>query len=96
MQHDRLLYPVPSSTKFKILSLRNSTLFFTKSLSICSLYLLILFGITACSKKNQTGPGTPGRKAGPVAVEIKVLQPELLLNTVSATGTILANEKAEI
>ncbi|MDP2336791.1 MAG: efflux RND transporter periplasmic adaptor subunit [Bacteroidota bacterium] len=36
------------------------------------------------------------RKSGPVPVEIKVVQPELLLNTISSTGTILANEKTEI
>lgn len=96
MQRDRLQYPVPSPTKFKILSLRNINLLFPKSLFICSVYLVILFGVTACSKKNQAGPGTQGRKSGPVSVEVKVVQPELLLNTVSATGTILPNEKAEI
>ncbi|MDP3645247.1 MAG: efflux RND transporter periplasmic adaptor subunit [Bacteroidota bacterium] len=58
--------------------------------------MLIIFGFTACNKKNLSVPGTKGRKAGPVSVEVKVVQPELLLNTVSATGTILANEKAEI
>jgi len=96
MQRDRLLYPAPSPTKFDFLSLRNINLLFPNSLLICSIYLLTQFGITACSKKNQAGPGTPGRKSGPVSVEIKVVQPELLLNTVSATGTILPNEKAEI
>ena len=96
MRLNRILYPVPSPTKFKILNLRNTYLLFPKTLLIGSFYLLILFGITACSKENQAGPGTPGRKSGPVSVEIKVVQPELLLNTVSATGTILANEKAEI
>ena len=96
MQHARLPNPFRSSTKVKILSLRNTTFFQSKFLFVCSLCLLFIFGITACSKKNPAESGTRGRKAGPVSVEVKVVQPELLLNTVSATGTILANEKAEI
>jgi membrane fusion protein (multidrug efflux system) len=96
MQHDRLFYSIPSSTEFKISSLRNITLLLPQSLLICCLSLLILIGVAGCSKKNQAGPGAQGKKGGPVSVEIKVVQPELLLNTVSATGTLMANEKAEI
>lgn len=96
MQHDSLPNPVLSSAKIKILSYRNIPLFQSKFLFICSFCMLIIFGFTACNKKNLSVPGTKGRKAGPVSVEVKVVQPELLLNTVSATGTILANEKAEI
>ena len=91
MQHDRLPNPVRSSAKVKILSLRNTTFFQSKFLFVCSLCLLFMFGFTACSKKNQAESGTRGRKTGSVSVEVKVVQPELLLNNVSATGTILAN-----
>jgi len=96
MHHGSQRYPVPSYTKSRLKKWGNNLNFFQKSLLTGSLYLVILWGMTACTKKNQAGPGSPGRKAGPVSVEIKVVQPELLLNTVSATGTIMANEKAEI
>lgn len=62
-------------------------------LSICS---FVIIGMTGCNKKNQASSNVRGRNTGPVAVEIKVAQPGLLLNTVSSTGTILANEKVEI
>jgi membrane fusion protein (multidrug efflux system) len=55
-----------------------------------------MFSLVACNKKKPDESAKKGKKGGPVSVEIKVIQPELLLNTVSATGTILANEKAEI
>jgi membrane fusion protein (multidrug efflux system) len=52
--------------------------------------------LSGCGKKAATqAPGRGGR-GGPVQVEVMVTKPELLLNTVSATGTILANERAEI
>jgi membrane fusion protein (multidrug efflux system) len=96
MQYDRLLYSVTSQKKFKKMNLRNIKFLQSKSLIIFSFCLLIIFGFTSCNKKNQTVTGAKGKKGGPVSVEVKVVQPELLLNTVSATGTILANEKAEI
>lgn len=67
------------------------------SLILLSICFLIASGMTGCSKKaSNNSKETLSRKSGPVPVEIKVVQPELLLNTVSSTGTILANEKAEI
>ncbi|MBV5314131.1 MAG: efflux RND transporter periplasmic adaptor subunit [Prolixibacteraceae bacterium] len=66
------------------------------SLFFCGLCLLFIFSFSACKKNNQATNATKGRKAGPVTVEVRVAQPELLLNTVSSTGTIMANEKDEI
>ncbi len=74
---------------------RNKSLFQVNSL-IITLCLAVIVVFSACSKKNQVGNNQKGKKSGPVAVEIKVAQPELLLNTVSSTGSIMANEKAEI
>jgi len=96
MQHDKFLYPVPTSSQFKIMNSRNCSLFQPKSLLICCLGLFLLIGHTSCNKKNQADPGSKGKKSGPVLVEVRVAQPELLLNTVSSTGTIMANERAEI
>jgi membrane fusion protein (multidrug efflux system) len=96
MLHDKLLHPVSTSTEFKIMNLKTNTLRFAQLSFVGGLLLLIVAGFAGCSKKNQTGPGGPVKRGGPVSVEIKVVQPELLLNTVSATGTIMANEKAEI
>lgn len=67
------------------------------SIFLLSTCLLITIGMTGCNKKtSNNNKGQLAKKSGPVAVEIKVVQPELLLNTVSSTGTILANEKTEI
>lgn len=62
--------------------------------SAFSLAAIITF--TACSPKKQEAGAQKGRRGGPVLVEVKVAQPELMLNTVSATGSVMANEKAEI
>jgi membrane fusion protein, multidrug efflux system len=52
---------------------------------------------SGCGKKAPTaGPSARGRQSGAVVVEVKVLKPELLLNTVNTTGTILANEKIDL
>ena len=90
MQYNRFLFFVFIPNKIKLSTLKNNSLFF------CSLCLLILFSFSACKKNNQAANATKGKKTGPVAVEIRVAQPELLINTVSTTGTILPNEKAEI
>ena len=60
------------------------------------IFSLLVFGMSGCSNKASGDKSLKGKKAGPISVEIKVIQPELLLNTVSSTGSILANEKAEI
>ena len=65
----------------------------TTILIVCS---MLVFGMSGCSNKNSDNKVQKGKKTGPVSVEIKVVQPELLINTVSSTGSILANEKAEI
>ena len=98
MQFNKLQYPVHSEKRLRILSsgLPNVPQLFHAEISIIpGLCFLILLGLASCNKKNIAGNNAKGSKA-PVAVEIKVAQPELLLNTVSSTGNILANEKAEI
>lgn len=68
---------------------------FTSAILIISYFLIPLF--VGCSKTNSNiNSGVKGRKTGPVPVEIKIVQPELLMNTISSTGTVYANEKAEI
>lgn len=66
------------------------------TLKIIPFVAILSVGLVGCGKKaaNQA-PGKGGR-GGTVQVEVMVAKPELLLNTVSATGTILANERAEI
>lgn len=50
-----------------------------------------------CSKKNPESAQAGGaRRGGPVTVEAQVVQPRFLQNRISATGTILANEKVEL
>jgi membrane fusion protein (multidrug efflux system) len=90
MYHNRFLFFVLFPNKIKPSSLKNNLLV------ICGLCFLVIFSFSGCKKNNQAAAGGKGKKSGPVAVEIRVAQPELLLNTVSATGTILPNEKAEI
>lgn len=77
-----------SGSKFHLLMLYE--------LLISGACLLMIISFSSCSKKNQAAGGAGAKKGGPVAVEIKVAEPELLLNTISSTGSILANEKAEI
>lgn len=60
---------------------------------IISLCFLFVAGLGSCTKKNKS---TVSKKSGPVPVEVKVIKPELILNSVSSTGSILANEKADI
>jgi len=91
MQRDKLHYH-----SAKHVSLKNASLISPKSILLSSICILLMLGFVSCKKNNQASSGAKGKKGGPIAVEIKVAQPELLLNTVSSTGTILANEKAEI
>lgn len=82
---------------YKSLNNKHSLSSITRSsatiLIVCS---MIAVGMSGCSNKASNNKGQKGKQAGAVQVEIKVVQPELLLNTVSSTGSILANEKAEI
>lgn len=96
MQRDKQLYPVFPVHTFRYMNQRKTSPSPVKLLISCSLCLTLMFSLVACNKKKQDESAKKGKKGGPVSVEIKVIQPELLLNTVSATGTILANEKAEI
>lgn len=87
-----------TNTNHTFLNKKHSCLsLFRSSATILVVCSLMTCGMAGCTKKasNNIG-GSKGKKTGPVQVEIKVIQPELLLNTVSSTGTILANEKAEI
>lgn len=68
----------------------------SKSATFFFAFAIIVFGIAGCSKKPAENNAGRGKKSGPVSVEVKVVQPELLLNMVSSTGTVLPNEKAEI
>lgn len=63
-------------------------------ISIC-FFIILLLCFSGCSKKPKLVSGK-GKKSGPVSVEIKVVQTSLLINTVSSSGSVLANEKAEI
>lgn len=96
MQRDKHLYPAFPVHTFRYMNQRKTLSSPIKLLISCSLCLTLMFSLVACNKKKQDESTKKGKKGGPVSVEIKVIQPELLLNTVSATGTILANEKAEI
>ncbi len=62
-------------------------------LIVCS---IIALGMMGCNNKSSNKVEQKGKKGGSIQVEIMVVQPKLLLNTVSSTGSILANEKAEI
>lgn len=85
------------SINYKYLNNKQSFFYIARSLWVILMICFILaFGMSGCNKKASGDKGQKGKKAGPVSVEIKVVQPELLLSTVSSTGSILANEKAEI
>jgi membrane fusion protein, multidrug efflux system len=81
--------------EFNLCPLNKSGAFYRNILPMTGFCILLLLGFSGCKKK-QSENKEAGRKSGPVAVEIKVAQPELMLYTVSGTGTILANERAEI
>ena len=99
MQHDKHQYQViPASRISGMNSGSDTILTFIKARSsvIAGFCLLILLGMTACTKNKPAANSARGKKGGAVQVEIKVVQPGLMLNSVSSTGSILANEKAEI
>lgn len=60
------------------------------------LLILLIFG-SGCGKKEApaVSPGG-GRQMGAVPVEVKIMKPELLLNTVFTTGSVMANEKIDL
>jgi len=61
----------------------------------CALFT-ILFIIIGCSRGKKAGQADPGRRFSAVAVNVKVIQPQLLKNEFYTTGSILANEKVEL
>lgn len=68
-----------------------------QQLSVLSfLILFILAGTSSCHQKDKSTDKAKGRKTGPVSVKVIVAEPTLLINTISCTGSILANEKAEL
>ena len=66
------------------------------SATILLIGTVFVTGIAGCGNKVANNQGKKGNKTGVIQVEIKVVEPELLLNTVSSTGSIMANEKTEI
>lgn len=64
---------------------------------ILILCFILAAGLYNCGKKQQqSSQRGSGRRGGPVFVEVKVLEPQLLLNRINTTGTILANEKVDL
>lgn len=49
-----------------------------------------------CSKGSGTDTSIKKRSSTTLAVEAVILQPQLLENKISATGTIIANEEVEL
>lgn len=98
MQHDynQVINFLCRNLNYKSLNNKHSS-----SITLSSAVILIVFSMlsvimSGCNNKTSNNNTQKGKKSGAVRVEIKVVQPELLLNTVSSTGSILANEKAEI
>ncbi len=66
----------------------------TKNLYI-PLFLISLL-IIGCSNNKKNSQADTGRRFSAVSVNVKVLEPRLLLNEFYTTGSILANEKVEL
>ncbi len=66
------------------------------SATILILVSFLTFGLAGCGNKAADKNAKKGNRSAPVQVEIMVTQTGLLQNTVSGTGSIIANEKAEI
>ncbi|HCY41629.1 MAG TPA: efflux transporter periplasmic adaptor subunit [Prolixibacteraceae bacterium] len=80
--------------------LLNKKHLFTSKLLLSATILILVsfltFGLAGCGKKAANKNAQKGNRSAPVQVEVMVAQTGLLLNTVSGTGSIIANEKAEI
>lgn len=63
------------------------------TITITALFLLLSSG---CGQKNAAPAARGGSGGGKVAVEACLIQPRLLQNTISTTGTLLANEDVEL
>lgn len=99
MQHNdrKVIYFFHRNFNTRLLTERRTlSSYFSKSVLFFIACALIAFGMIGCNKKSADSSGGKVKKSAPVSVEVKVAQPELLLNMVSSTGTILPNEKAEI
>jgi membrane fusion protein (multidrug efflux system) len=51
---------------------------------------------SGCAEKNNSLPSDRSSRFGTVSVEVKVIEPQPLLNEFLTTGSILANEKVEL
>ena len=89
------LLKLGQNREFNLCPIHKSGTLLRNILPMTGFCILLLLGSSGC-KKNPSNTKDAIRKSGPVTVEIKVVEPELMLNTVSGTGTILANERAEI
>lgn len=58
--------------------------------------LVLMFSAVSCNEKSKAGPVTGQKKAGAVAVEVRVIQPDTLVNIIYSTGSLLPNEKVEL
>jgi membrane fusion protein, multidrug efflux system len=59
---------------------------------LCSLGFMII----GCKGKNKSQQSDTGRRFSAVSVDVKVLEPHLLINEFYTTGSILANERVEL
>jgi membrane fusion protein, multidrug efflux system len=60
------------------------------------IFLIVLSVLSSCKKKEETQPASQGRRGGPIAVDVMVLQPKMLRNIVQTTGTIIGNETVDL
>lgn len=97
MQNIQLSFFVVLS-KISIQTSEMIKMIYNKNYSLLIVIFLFVFMIFSCNNSAQKNNiTTGGRKAlGPVQVEMNVVTPKSLVNSVSASGTIMASEKAEL
>lgn len=79
---------------------RNKSVYFFNEMNyiLKSLALICIVLFISCTESGQKDNKASGarKSMGPILVEMNVITPKLLINSVSASGTILASEKAEL
>jgi membrane fusion protein, multidrug efflux system len=80
-----------SKLKFQILEI---TGFSMKKVPILLFFIAIATSCGEQSKNNQVQGGR--RNAGPVPVEVRIIEPEVMINRIQATGSVLAVEMVDI